>query len=344
MTKRIGVLTAGGDAPGLNAAVRALGRRALANGDTLFGILDGWSGLVGDVEALELTRERLAGVISEGGTLLGSIRIDLDHPLSRREEILANIENRFDAVVAMGGDGTMSVAAWMAERGARIVGVPKTLDNDLVNTDYCIGFDTAVSVVTEALDRLHTTAASHHRVMVLETMGRDTGWVATMGALAGGADYLIIPEFASSMNEVEAHVHARHSRGSAFSIVVVAEGVSLASLGAPASVETRDPIGHPQYAWHGVGRYVADCLAERTGFETRATVLGYVQRGGTPSAYDRIWASHVGAAAYDAVAEAAWGTVPVVHGARVVRVPISSVITSTRQVPRELYDLCATFF
>jgi 6-phosphofructokinase 1 len=341
---RIGVLTAGGDAPGLNAAVRALGRRALERGDELYGIRDGWSGLLGDTSTIALTRDSLSGVINEGGTLLGSIRIDLDHPSSRREEILANIAERFDAVVAMGGDGTLGVAQWLAERGAHIVGVPKTLDNDLSNTEYCIGFDTAVGVVAEALDRLHTTAASHHRVMVLETMGRDTGWVATMGALAGGADYLVIPEFPSSMQEICAHVRARHERGSAFSIVVVAEGSSLESLGGHTNGELFDPLGQTNFAGHGVGHFLADRIALETGFETRATVLGYVQRGGSPSAYDRIWATHVGSSAYDAVAEKAWGTVPVVQGGRVKRVDLCEVTREVRSVPRELYELCSHFF
>ena len=344
MSRRIGVLTAGGDAPGLNAAVRALGRRALANGDELWGIRDGWSGLLGDVEAVPLTREALSGVINEGGTLLGSVRIDLNHPSSRREEILHNIESRFDGVVAIGGDGTLSVAQWLGDRGAAIVGVPKTLDNDLSHTEYCIGFDTAVSVVAEALDRLHTTAASHHRVMVLETMGRETGWVAAMGALAGGADFLIIPEFPRSLDEVVTHVRARHERGASFSIVVVAEGVALETFGAPHQSPIMNPLGHVSFAANGVGHFLADAIAQQTGFETRATVLGYLQRGGSPSAYDRIWATHVGSAAYDAVVEAAWNCVPVVQGARVVRVPIGSAVESIKSVPRELYELCAHFF
>ncbi len=342
---RIGVLTAGGDAAGLNAAVRAIGRRALAAGHELFGVRDGWAGLIGELDAIELSRPELSGIIGQGGTLLGTLRYDLDHPAGGRDQVLTGIAEQFDALIAIGGDGTMGVAQWLAERGCPIVGVPKTLDNDLCATDYCIGFDTAVGIVSEALDRLHTTAASHHRVIVLETMGRATGWVAAMGGLAGGADLIVIPEFAISMDEIVAHIHHRHTRGSSFSIVVVAEGVAPSALGGtdPATPLT-DSLGRLRVASRGVGHFVADEIARVTGFETRCTVLGHVQRGGSPSAHDRIWASHLGSDAYDAVLESAWGTIPVVQGARVVRVPIADVIERTHQVPRELYELCATFF
>lgn len=338
---RIGVLTAGGDAPGLNAAVRALGRRALSEGHQLFGVRDGWAGLVGDVDLIALTRPDLSGIIARGGTLLGSLRYDLDDPPGGRDEVLANVSRHLDCVVAIGGDGTMSVAHWLAERDCPIVGVPKTLDNDLVGTEYCIGFDTAVGIVSEALDRLHTTAASHHRLIVLETMGRSTGWIATMGGLAGGADFVVVPEFPSSIDEIVAHIHHRRQRGASFSIVVVAEGVS------PASLIDDDPSSATEVstlASSGVGHFLAGELASRTGLETRCTVLGHVQRGGTPSAHDRIWASHVGAAAFDAVIERDWGSIPVVRSGQVVRTRIAEVVAERRGVPRELYDLCATFF
>ena len=342
---RIGVLTAGGDAPGLNAAVRALGRRALADGHVVMGVSDGWSGLVSDdgqVQQRPLSRVDLAGILASGGTVLGSVRCNLDDPAGGRERVLSNIFKNFDALVAMGGDGTMRIAQWLNENGARIVGVPKTLDNDLCATEYCIGFDTAVGIVSEALDRLHTTAASHHRVMVLETMGRSTGWVAALGGLAGGADFVVIPEFPVTLEDVVTHVRQRHESGRAFSIVVVAEGVRFGSTSNAAVPK------HKAFATkgssRGIGHVISEYIRRATGFETRATVLGYVQRGGTPSAHDRVWATYVGSAAYDAVRDEAWGMIPVVQNGSITRVDIKKTIEKTHVVPRELYELCAHFF
>jgi 6-phosphofructokinase 1 len=342
---RIGVLTAGGDAPGLNAAVRAIGRRALAAGHEVLGVRNGFAGVAGPLDAFALTRADLSGIVGLGGTLLGSVRHDLDHPDGGRARVLETVAAELDALVTIGGDGTMHVAQWLAERGCAVVGVPKTLDNDLAGTEYCIGFDTAVGIVTEALDRLHTTAASHHRVIVLETMGRASGWVAAMGALAGGADYVVIPEFPVGMAEIVEHIHHRRRLGSSFSIVVVAEGVDPVSLGATGSPPAElDAMGRVRVASHSVGHYLAGRIGELTGFETRCTVLGHVQRGGSPSAHDRIWASHVGSAAYDAVLEGDWGAIPVVRAGQVVRARISEVIARPHPVPRGLYELCATFF
>jgi 6-phosphofructokinase 1 len=225
------------------------------------------------------------------------------------------------------------------------VGVPKTLDNDLVGTDYCIGFDTAVSIVAESLDRLYTTAASHHRVMVVETMGRSTGWVAAMGGLAGGADLIVIPEFPITMDQIIAHLVKRRNRNNAFSIVVVAEGINLETLGGveEGGVPT-EGIGGVRLATRGVGQFVASQIDAHGGFEVRTTVLGHLQRGGSPSAYDRIWATRVGAGAYDAVVAEKFGMIPIVHGSQVRLVPLSTVASGQRQVPRDLYDLCAAFF
>ncbi|HSP64917.1 MAG TPA: ATP-dependent 6-phosphofructokinase, partial [Candidatus Deferrimicrobium sp.] len=209
---RVGVLTGGGDAAGLNAAIRALARSALAGGDKVVGIRNGWAGLTGDGDHVEISRSDVSGILQLGGTILGSSRVN---PMKREgglDECLRNLRRAgVDALVAIGGDDTLSVASWLAEQGAPVVGVPKTVDNDLSATDYCIGFDSAVSIVTEALDRLHTTAASHHRVMVVEVMGRDTGWVAVMGGLAGGADMIIIPEFPLTLDEVVAHLGRRRA-------------------------------------------------------------------------------------------------------------------------------------
>jgi 6-phosphofructokinase 1 len=344
--QRIAILTGGGDAPGLNAAIRAIGRRALAAGDSLFGIRNGWAGMIGEGDVMHLDRSKLSGILQLGGTMLGSSRVNpmkLEHGI---DEVMRNIERlHLDALVAIGGDDTLSVAAQLAEQRARVVGVPKTMDNDLSITEYCIGFDSAVSVVTEALDRLHTTATSHHRVMVCEVMGRDTGWVAVMGGLAGGADMIIIPEFSVTVDEVVAHLEVRTRAGSDFSIIVVAEGVEMEGLQSKDAAEgARDAFGHVQLSRRGVGENLARIIEERTGHETRATVLGHVQRGGSPTAYDRIWATRVGAKAYDLVVEGLFGEMPVVTNGTVDVASIADVVAEQRRVPRELYELAQVFY
>ncbi|MBV9526711.1 MAG: 6-phosphofructokinase [Candidatus Dormibacteraeota bacterium] len=343
---KIGLLTGGGDAPGLNAAIRAVGRRALLGGDSLAGIRNGWAGLLGDGDIEPMDRPMFSGILQLGGTVLGSSRVN---PIKREgglEEVLRNIDRQgLEALVAIGGDDTLSVAAWLADRGAHVVGVPKTMDNDLMVTEYCIGFDSAVSVVAEALDRLHTTAMSHHRVMVLEVMGRDTGWVGVMGGLAGGADMIIIPEFPVTVDEVIEHLDKRSAAGSDFSIIVVTEGVEMEGLrGKDDADEKRDAFGHVQLGRRGVGETLARIIEERTGHETRATVLGHLQRGGSPSAYDRIWATRVGAAAYDLVRGNRWGMMPVVQCGAVEIARIADVVAEPRRVPRDLYELAQVFY
>lgn len=340
---RIGVLTAGGDAPGLNAAIRAIGGLALRDGHEIIGIANGWAGLVGEFEGTALSAKDLRGVIAQGGTLLGTARYDLDQPPGGRERVLRAIEEHLDALIAIGGDGTQRISYWLAQRGANVVGVPKTLDNDLPGTDYCIGFDTAIGIVAESLDRLHTTAASHHRVIVVETMGRATGWVAALGGLAGGADMIVIPEFPITMDEIIEHINFRRSSGLVFSMVVVAEGIDVAFLCGDAPSDQVPDSMRTRYASRGVGHLVASKIEER-GFEVRTTVLGHLQRGGSPSAYDRVYATRVGAAAYDAVIAGKFGTIPVVRDGTVVLAELSTVANGQRKVPREIYDLCAAFF
>ncbi len=342
---RIGVLTAGGDAPGLNAAIRGLGQMAFRDGHQLVGVANGWAGLAGDYSGRDLSHEELAGIVGQGGTLLGTARYNLDDPKGGRDRVLTAIDQHLDALVAIGGDGTQRIANWLAERGAPVVGVPKTLDNDLHGTDYCIGFDTAVSIVAESLDRLYTTAASHHRVMIVETMGRATGWVAAMGGLAGGADLIVIPEFPLTMEQIVEHLVKRRSSNNAFSIVVVAEGINLETLGSEQRDEvSTEGIGGVRLATRGVGQFVAARIDAHGGFEVRTTVLGHLQRGGSPTAYDRIWATRVGAAAYDAVVAGKFGMIPVVQGSQVELAPLSVVANGQRKVPRELYELCSAFF
>lgn len=343
---RIGILTGGGDAPGLNAAIRAVALPAMAAGHTMVAIRNGWAGLVGNGDWAEMGPGDVDGILPIGGTVLGSSRTNPMKMEGGREAVQSNMQRAgLDALVAIGGDDTLSVAAWLAEQGGPVVGVPKTMDNDLSVTEYCIGFDTAVSIVTEAIDRLRTTAMSHHRVMVVEVMGRDTGWVAVMGGLAGGADMIVIPEFPVSMDEVVEHLERRRAGGSTHSIVCVSEGVEMEGLGEKEAGEgRRDAFGHVQLSRRGVGERLAGLIEERTGLETRATVLGHTQRGGTPSAYDRIWATQVGYAAWELVSRGEFGRMPVVRCGGVEVVDIRDVVAEQRRVPRELYDLARVFF
>jgi len=342
---RIGVLTAGGDAPGLNAAIRAIGQLAIRDGHEVVGIANGWAGLADEYAGRRLEKSDFNNVLAQGGTLLGTARYNLDKPEGGRQRVLDAMDAHLDALVAIGGDGTQRISNWLADHGARVVGVPKTLDNDLLGTDYCIGFDTAVSIVCESLDRLYTTAASHHRVMVVETMGRATGWVAAMGGLAGGADLIVIPEFPLTMDQIIDHLVMRRATGYGFSIVVVAEGINLETLGGTElnGVPT-EGIGGVRLATRGVGQFLASQIDAHGGFEVRTTVLGHLQRGGSPTAYDRIWATRVGAAAYEAVARGTFGVIPVVRGNEVVLAPLTDVANGQRQVPREIYELCTAFF
>ncbi len=344
---RIGVLTAGGDAPGLNAAIKAIGESALRDGHQIIGIANGWAGLAREFDSVTLTESDLRGIIGHGGTILGTARFNLDQPEGGRDAVLKAIDEHLDALVAIGGDGTQRITNWLSERGAPVIGVPKTLDNDLPGTDFCIGFDTAINIVAESLDRLHTTAISHHRVIVVETMGRSTGWVAALGGLAGGADLIMIPEYPVGMEEIIGHLNRRRAAGIMYSLVVVAEGVNLASLGGRESSEQSnddvDIVGVRQ-ATRGVGPFVAARIEELGNFEVRTTVLGHLQRGGSPTARDRIFATRVGTAAYDAAVAGKFGMIPVVREDNVVLVPISSIATGKRKVPREIFDLCSSFF
>ena len=295
---------------------------------------------------MELDRRVFSGILQLGGTVLGSSRTNPTKRDGGPEEVLRNLRRaELDALVAIGGDDTLSVAAWLSEHGGPVVGVPKTMDNDLSVTDYCIGFDTAVSRVAEALDRLHTTAAAHHRVMVVEVMGRDTGWVALMGGLAGGADLILIPEIKVTLDEVIDRLQRRLRSGSDFSIIVVAEGVEMEGVtGKEAAAGKRDAFGHVQLSKRGVADTLAELIEDRLGHETRTTVLGHTQRGGSPSAYDRIWATRVGVAAYDLVLAGRWGMMPVVCNGTVETAAIADVVREQRRVSPELYELAKIFY
>jgi phosphofructokinase-like protein len=342
---RIGVLTGGGDAPGLNAAIRAVARRAFQLGHQVSGIKNGWAGCLGEGLIDDLTPIDVRGILPQGGTILGTSRTN---PIKEHNGIERAIDalrlNGIDALVPIGGDDTLSVAAKLHDAGFRTVGVPKTIDNDLAVTEFCIGFDTAVGVVCEALDRLHTTASAHHRVMVVEVMGRDAGWVGMLGGLAGGADMIIIPEYEVSLSDVITHLHRRRGQGRLFSIIVVAEGAHIPELERELGGEAeKDAFGHVRLAKRGIGDLLASRVEAETGFETRVTVLGHLQRGGSPSPVDRIWATRLGTAAVELIVDGKSGVIPIRRNGDVEVVPLTEVIKETRRVPKELYDLSKVF-
>jgi ATP-dependent phosphofructokinase / diphosphate-dependent phosphofructokinase len=344
----VGVLTGGGDCPGLNAVIRAVTRRSLTRGHEVVGVRDGWRGLV-DGRFTELGPREISGILPRGGTILGTTRTNPYKTEDGVQRVLANFESAgLTALVAIGGEDTLGVASRLhAEEQLPVVGVPKTIDNDLSATDYTFGFDTAVWIATEAIDRLHTTAESHNRVMVLEVMGRHTGWIAVMSGIAGGADVIFIPEQPITVEDACEELRRRHERGKDFSIVVVSEGYELTY----ASGETRavaeearasDQFGHVRLG--GVGDALAQEIQERTGFETRVTVLGHVQRGGSPTPRDRVLATRYGLKAADLVNEERWGTMAALHGDAIVEVPLADAVAEQKTVPPEWYDVARAFF
>lgn len=341
---RIGVLTGGGDCPGLNAAIRAVVRRALQYGWEVVGIKNGWAGLVyNDVEPMDV--RSVSGILHLGGTKLGTSRTNPMKDERYMEAVLENYRKlELDALVAIGGDDTLSVAAELSCRGIPVVGIPKTMDNDVPFTDYCIGFDSATTVVADALDRLHTTASAHHRVMVVEVMGRDAGWVAIVGGLAGGADYILVPEEAHSIAEICDHLKRRRMQGKDFSLIVVAEGVVMEELTPKGEVLECDAFGHVRLDRRSVGESIAERIAEETGLETRFTVLGHLQRGGSPTVFDRVLATRYGVAAVDFAQKGLFGNLTALQGRDIVPVPLSEVTGKTRTVDPELYKLAEVFY
>jgi phosphofructokinase-like protein len=342
---RIGVLTGGGDAPGLNAAIRAVARRAFQLGHQVSGVQNGWAGCLEEGMIDELTPASVRGILPMGGTILGTSRTN---PLKEKDGIDRVVRslrhNGIEALVSIGGDDTLSVAAALHEAGFPTVGVPKTIDNDLAMTEFCIGFDTAVGVVTEALDRLHTTASAHHRVMVVEVMGRDAGWVALMGGVAGGADLILIPEFEESLKDVVGHLYRRRGEGKLFSIIVVAEGARIPELESGAGGEAeKDAFGHVRLSKRGIGDLLAANVERETGFETRVTVLGHLQRGGSPSPTDRIWATRLGVEAVELIVAGKSGLIPIRRNGGVEVVALADVVKETRRVPNDLYELSRVF-
>lgn len=342
---RIGVLTGGGDCPGLNPAIRAVVRRADQYGWEVLGILNGWAGLLGEGTVRPLSPADVSGILPLGGTMLGTSRTNPMKNQAHMEQVLGNFDRHgIDALVAIGGDDTLSVAAKLHELGKPVVGVPKTMDNDLSETDYCIGFNSAVSIVADALDKLHTTASSHHRVMVVEVMGRDAGWVATVGGLAGGADYILIPEVDVPLEKVADSLRARRARGKDSSVIVVSEGAKFPDVEVEQTDTTTDAFGHVRLDRRNVGEIVAREIEKRTGFETRVTVLGHLQRGGSPTVFDRMLATRTGATAVDYVKEGKFGYMAALKGDDVVPVRLKDAVGRNRTVDLQLWELSQTFY
>ncbi|HYZ76124.1 MAG TPA: ATP-dependent 6-phosphofructokinase [Gaiellaceae bacterium] len=341
---RVGVLTGGGDCPGLNAVIRAVARRCFARGHDVVGVLEGWRGLV-DGLFTPLGPREVSGLLPRGGTIIGTTRTNPFRLDGGAERVLEHFRaERLEALVAIGGEDTLGVAARLyAENDFPVVGVPKTIDNDLSATDYTFGFDTAVFIATEAIDRLHTTAESHNRVMVVEVMGRHTGWIAVMSGIAGGADVILIPEQPISVDECCDEIRHRHARGKDFSIVVVSEGYELGGEDGDEPAEV-DQFGHVRLSARGVGDRLAKAIEERTGYETRVTVLGHVQRGGTPTPRDRVLATRYGLKAADLVHEGRFGQMAALRGDAIVDVSLAEATAELKTVPPAWYDVARAFF
>ena len=341
---RVGVLTGGGDCPGLNAVIRAVVRKGeVGYGDEFVGFLDGWRGVVDDKTTV-LDVERCRGILPRGGTILGTSRTNPYKIEGGAAKALQTLRSeRIDALVAIGGEDTLGVAYRLSQEGVSVVGVPKTIDNDLSATEVTFGFHTAVQIATEAIDRLHTTAESHDRVIVCEVMGRHAGWIATYAGIAGGAAEILIPEEPFDIDEVCRNLKARHAKGRYASIVVVAEGaVPVEGTMTIASREV-DQFGHPRLG--GIANVLAPEIEQRTGFETRVTILGHVQRGGTPTAFDRVLATRFGVAAIDAVHDSAFGEMVALRADAIVRVPLEEALKELKTVdPGLVHGVGEVFF
>jgi phosphofructokinase-like protein len=340
---KVGLLTGGGDCPGLNAVIRAAVRKGeMRYGDELVGFRDGWRGVL-DGATMPLSVATCRGILPKGGTILGSSRTNpykTDDGEAKVKETLAGLQ--VDALIAIGGEDTLGVATKLAAAGVQVVGVPKTIDNDLSATEVTFGFHTAVQVAVDAIDRLHTTAESHDRVLVCEVMGRHAGWIATYAAIAGGAAELMVPETPFDIEEICEKLTARHNKGRYASIVVVAEGAVPQEGTFSVADKGVDAFGHARLG--GIGQQVAEEIEARTGFETRVTVLGHIQRGGTPTAFDRVLSTRFGVAAIDAVHDGDFGTMVALRADRIERVPLSEGTGELKTVSPDLVDIAEVFF
>ncbi len=341
---RVGILTGGGDCPGLNAVIRGVVRAGVARHDLeLIGFAYGWAGaMAGDT--VDLTLDATSGILPRGGTILGTSRTNPFKDEGGAEQVVATLEREgIEALIPIGGEDTLGVARRLhSEHGVPVVGVPKTIDNDLGGTDFTFGFQTAVQIATDAIDRLHTTAESHNRVMVVEVMGRHAGWIAVHSGMAGGADAILVPERPFDVEEVCDRIRRRHDKGRSFSIVVVSEGAVPQDGDGPSSTGETDSFGHARLG--GVGVELERQIEERTGYESRMTILGHVQRGGTPTAYDRVLATRFGVAAAEAVADGDFGRMVALHGTEIERVPIDDALREPKLLDPALYETAEIFF
>ena len=340
---RVGILTGGGDCPGLNAVIRAVVRKGeVHHGDTFVGFRDGWRGVI-EGSTMFLDVETCRGILPRGGTILGSSRTNpykVDGGPDRCRATLT--EFSIDALIAVGGEDTLGVARRLGDEGVNIVGVPKTIDNDLSATEVTFGFHTAVQICVDAIDRLHTTAESHDRVIVCEVMGRHAGWIATYAGIAGGAAEVLVPEEPFDIGVICENLKARHSKGHYASVVVVAEGATPKEGTLMVASGEVDAFGHARLG--GIGNVLAEAIEAGTGFETRATILGHVQRGGTPTAFDRVLATRFGVAAIDCVHDGGFGQMVALQAGRIVRVPLSDAVAQLKTVDPELVAVAEVFY
>ena len=340
---RIGVLTGGGDCPGLNAVIRAVVRKGVNQyGHAIIGYRFGWRGPLEGL-TMPLTTDNTSGILHRGGTILGSSRTNPFKEENGVERVKANLtKENIEALIAIGGEDTLGVANKLAGEGINVVGVPKTIDNDLSATDFTFGFNTAVQICTDAIDRLHTTAESHNRVIVVEVMGRHAGWIATYAGIAGGGDAILVPERPFNIEVVCEHIRHRHNKGKTFSIIVVAEGATPEEGEEVVKGEEKDAFGHAKLG--GIGIWLEREIEERTGFETRVTILGHIQRGGTPTAFDRVLATRFGIHAIDAVNEGDYGNMVALQGEKIARVPIGDGVGELKTLDPELFETAEVFF
>ncbi len=339
----VGILTGGGDCPGLNAVIRAVVKRGMQFGYEFTGIKDGWKGLL-NASTIKLTSEAVSEILPLGGTILGTSRTNPLKSADDTESVMKNIKALgLDSLVCIGGDDTLGVASRLFSRGVKTVGIPKTIDNDLSATDFTFGFDTAVSVVTESMDRLRSTAESHHRVMVVEVMGRHAGWIAVYGGMAGGADVILIPEKPFDIDEVCGCINRRKEAGKLFSLVVAAEGAVPKEGGGMITKDKElDAFGHMRLG--GIGEFLAKEIEKRTNHESRYVVLGHLQRGGSPTAFDRILATRFGVRAIELVNEGKFGKMVALQGNKIVDVSLEEATSKTKTVDMELFRIAGVFF
>ncbi len=340
---KLGILTGGGDCPGLNPVIRAVVRKSINQGYEVVGIKNGWKGLI-ENDTMKLDLDSVSGILPKGGTILGTSRTNPYKKENGVEKVKENYKKLgLDALIAVGGEDTLGVANKLIKDGAipNIVGVPKTIDNDLSSTDYTFGFDTALNTATECIDKLHTTAESHHRIIVAEVMGRHAGWIAIESGIAGGADIVLIPEIPIDIEEVCSLIKKRHQRGKTFSIVVVAEGAQFKEGTMVLQEQKLDEFGHVRLG--GIGENVANEIEKRTGYETRVSVLGHIQRGGTPTAFDRILGTRFGVKAVELVINKKFARMVALSGVKIIDVPIENAVADLKTVDMELYELTKIF-